>query len=147
MLEQNSGFERRSQNLDLTDNCLVFSENLNFMHLVKKNQFIIIFLGRPTEENLRDLMMQSRRTMVLVSKNYLNSIYFTEELEMALTFQGGSRLLLIALDISALKQFMFTHPLLENFVQTHSYLDFDNGSPRFYKELLKTLPKNKCGAA
>lgn len=91
--------------------------------------------------------MQSRRTMVLVSKNYLNSIYFTEELEMALTFQGGSRLLLIALDISALKQFMFTHPLLENFVQTHSYLDFDNGSPRFYKELLKHLPKNKCGAA
>merc|ERR1740129_280830 len=89
--------------------------------------------GRPTEENLRDLMMQSRKTMVLVSKNYLNSIYFTEELEMALTFQGGSRLLLIALDISALKQFMFTHPLLENFVQVHSYLDFDNGSPRFYK--------------
>ena len=124
------------------------------MHLVQKTNskyqyqlYSLSFSGRPTEENLRDLMMQSRRTMVLVSKNYLNSIYFTEELEMALTFQGGSRLLLIALDISALKQFMFTHPLLENFVQAHSYLDFDNGSPGFYKELLKTLPKNKCGAA
>ena len=120
-------------------------KNLLFESILGHCESLLI-LGRPTEENLRDLMMQSRRTMVLVSQNYLNSRYFTEELEMALTFQGGSRLLLIALDISALKQFMLTHPLLENFVQVHSYLDFDNGSPGFYKELLKTLPKNKCGA-
>ena len=90
---------------------------------------------------MQDLISKSHRTMALVSQNYLQSDEFLFELEIVMKYQGGSRLILIALDMIALKDFMKNNQMLQNFIHAYSYLDFEDGSPSFYKKLLKRLPK------
>ena len=81
--------------------------------------------------------------MALVSQNYLQSEEFLFELEIVMKYQGGSRLILIALDMIALKDFMKNNQMLQNFIHAYSYLDFEDGSPSFYKKLMKKLTKER----
>ena len=92
---------------------------------------------------MQDLISKSHRTMVLVSQNYLQSEEFLYELEIVMKFQGGSRLILVVLDIIALKDFMKNSQMLQNFIHAYSYLDFEDGSPSFYKKLMKKLTQER----
>jgi len=95
--------------------------------------------GKPKEENMQDLIAESHRAIALVSQNYLQSKELIYELETVMKLQGGGRLVLIVLDIAALNNFIKSSPMLQNFVHAYSYLDFENGSPSFYKKLMKKL--------
>ena len=91
--------------------------------------------------------MVSQRTLALVSQDYLNSENCLKELDIALAFNGGKRLVVVVLDITALKLFMSTNPacsaMLKMYFQTHPYLEFDNGCPTFYKKLANSLPEKE----
>ena len=100
-------------------------------------------LGLSVDENMQDQILQSRRTIALVSQNYLNSEYCIKELELAMSFNGGRRLVVVFLDESVLNQFMSISPMFKRYIQTFKYLDFDHGSPAFFKQLLKLLPQKE----
>ena len=99
------------------------------------------FLGRSVEENIHDKILQSQRTIALVSQNYLNSECCIKELEIAMSFNGGRRLVVVFLEDFILNHFMGISPMFRRYIQTFKYLDFDNGSPAFFKQLLKLLPQ------
>lgn len=99
--------------------------------------------GQSIEHNMRNLIMRSRRTIALVSQHYLNSQFCVNELEMAIASNGGKRLLVVVLDIAALNLYMRSNQTLRSYFKAYTYLDFDNGSPSFYKRLMYALPHKK----
>ena len=82
---------------------------------------------------MHEQILQSQRTIALVSQHYLNSEHCIKELEIAMTYQGGRRVVVIFLEDSILNQLMRTGPIFKSYLQTYNHLNFDNGSPAFYK--------------
>ena len=56
---------------------------------------------------------------------------------------GGNRLILVVLDVNALKLLMSKNQMLKRYFQSFKYLEFDNGSSTFYKKLVKRLPQKQ----
>ena len=54
----------------------------------------------------------------------------------------GRRLLLVNLDVLDLKK-ITKNPMLKRYLHSYDFLEFNNGSPSFYKKLIKSLPKNQ----
>ena len=113
--------------------------------------------GKPLDENVCNLVLQSQKTIALISQDYLNSDHCIEELEIGKTIKGGKRLVVVVLDVSVsvVRNFINKHFPEEAFscgrilLQSHrylqpiKYLDYDNGSPKFYKQLIKCLPEKE----
>jgi len=112
----------------------------SFKCAVHEKDFIA---GQSIENNMRNLITRSRRTIALVSKHYLNSQFCINELEMAMSSHGGKRLLTVVLDFASFNLYMKTNSTLRSYFQAYTYLDFDNGSPTFYKRLMFALPHKK----
>ena len=97
--------------------------------------------GKHLDENIRDQVLQSQKTIALISEDYLNSDHCIKELEIAMTVQGGRRLVMVVLDVPAVRDFIRSNQILKRYLQSFKYLDYDNGSLNFYKQLIKCLPK------
>ena len=97
--------------------------------------------GKHLDENIRDQVLQSQKTIALISEDYLNSDHCIKELEIAMTVQGGRRLVMVVLDVPAVKGFIRSNQILKRYLQSFKYLDYDNGSLNFYKQLIKCLPR------
>jgi len=116
------------------------SKGRSFKCAVHEKDFVA---GQSIENNMRNLITRSRRTIALVSKHYLNSQFCINELEMAMSSHGGKRLLTVVLDFASFNLYMKTNSTLRSYFQAYTYLDFDNGSPTFYKRLMFALPHKK----
>ena len=95
--------------------------------------------GKHLDENIRDQVLQSQKTIALISEDYLNSDHCIKELEIAMTVQGGRRLVMVVLDVPVVKDFIRSNQILKRYLQSFKYLDYDNGSLNFYKQLIKCL--------
>ena len=102
---------------------------------------INLLSGKQLEENIRDQVLQSQKTIALISQDYLNSDHCIKELEIGMTVQGGRRLVMVVLDVPAVRNFIRNNQILKRYLQSFNYLDYDNGSSHFYKHLIKCLPK------
>lgn len=108
-------------------------------------------VGRTVVDNMAESVYCSRKTLLVVSKDYLLSPFCLQELNIALEFEKRKalkdRIILIKLDNASLKR-------LPKSLQKKSYLDFsDEQQRKYFKEkLLQALrlqnrPKEDVNAA
>ena len=57
------------------------------------------------------------------------------------SIQGGRRLVMVVLDVPAVRDFIRSNQILKRYLQSFKYLDYDNGSLNFYKQLIKCFPR------
>ena len=93
---------------------------------------------------MHEQILQSQRTIALVSQHYLNSEQCMKELVIAIN-QGGRRLVVVLLKDSILNQLSTTGPIIKSYFQTCdiNILKYDDGSPEFYKKMVRCLPEKK----
>ena len=102
-------------------------------------------LGRTVMDNMADSVYCSYKTLLIVSKNYLESTYCMQELKLAVNCESGTRsdhrdkILLIKIDDTSLRK-------LPKSIRQKSYLDFSNSDERkhFKEKLLKALPRREA---
>ena len=75
----------------------------------------------------------------IVSKGFLESEYCQQELKLMMG--NVNKVIVILLDPTILKE--STNVQLTQYFRTHTYLDYDNGSDRFWKRLIYSLPHRR----
>ncbi len=100
-------------------------------------------LGAAVAENIVEAIDTSKRTIMLVSKDFLQSDWCQYEFQMAhhqvLTEGGRNRLILVMMeqiDISDI-----TDHTLKSYIRTHTYIE--KNDPRFWERLRFALPDKK----
>ena len=78
---------------------------------------------------------------VIVSKGFLESEYCQQELKLMTRIENVHKIIVILLDPSILKE--SANVQLTQYFRTHTYLDYDNGSDRFWKRLIYSLPHRR----
>ena len=95
--------------------------------------------GNLIEENMRMCIEKSRRVICIMSKDFLESEYCQQELKLMMG--NVHKVIVILLDPTILKE--STNVQLTQYFRTHTYLDYDNGSDRFWKRLIYSLPHRR----
>jgi len=97
--------------------------------------------GERIEENMRLCISQSRRTVAIISRDFLRSEYCQQELILMTSAENVHKIIVILLDPMIRND--STNALLDRYFKTHTYLDYDNGSDRFWKRLIYALPHRR----
>ena len=98
----------------------------------KKNSERFVWFLMPKNDSEKMLIFNiCRRGLMphLIKKSWTVSI------------QGGRRLVMVVLDVPAVRDFIRSNQILKRYLQSFKYLDYDNGSLNFYKQLIKCFPR------
>ncbi|XP_075989684.1 toll like receptor isoform X2 [Anticarsia gemmatalis] len=98
-------------------------------------------IGESIPDQIRKSVLISRKTIILLSKNFLESNWANFEFWAAHNLaiqEGRSRVILILLEENLVKNENLS-PELKGYINTNTYLLFDD--PKFWEKLQKVLPR------